>query len=56
MKTFIWGGMFIGSAIGGFIPNLWGDSLFSLSSVLLTFVGGLVGIWAGFKIGRMMGL
>ncbi len=42
--------LFIGSTIGGFIPELWGDSFFSLSSVILTAVGGLAGIWLGYKI------
>jgi hypothetical protein len=57
MKTFIWGGIFIGSTIGGFIPALWGgNAVFSMSSVVLSGVGGLVGLWAGFKVGRMMGL
>jgi hypothetical protein len=46
----IWLGLFVGSTIGGFLPSLWGDSLFSLSSVILTAVGGLVGIWLGFKL------
>ena len=49
-KTTIWIGMFIGSAIGGYIPMLWGGSLFSFSSIILTAVGGLAGIWLGFKI------
>ncbi len=43
--------MTIGSAIGGYVPMLWGDSVFSMSSVLLTAVGGILGIWLGFKIG-----
>lgn len=42
--------MLIGSAIGGYIPVLWGDSFLSLSSVILTAVGGILGIWLGFKI------
>jgi hypothetical protein len=49
-KTTIWIGLFVGSMIGGYIPMLWGGSLFSFSSIFLTAVGGLVGIWAGFKI------
>jgi hypothetical protein len=49
-KKLIWLGMFIGSAIGGYVPSLWGDSLLSFSSVLLTAVGGILGIWAGFKL------
>lgn len=44
--------MVVGSAIGGYVPVLWGGSLFSLSSVLLTALGGLAGIWAGLKLSR----
>ena len=50
-KTLIWTGVFIGSTVGGFIPSLWGDSLFSVSSVIFTTIGGLAGIWIGFKLG-----
>ena len=44
--------MLIGSTIGGYIPTVWGDSIFSMSSVLLTAVGGFLGIWIGYKIGE----
>ena len=51
-KSIIWIGMFIGSTIGSFIPSLWGDNFLSLSSMLLTALGGLVGIWLGYKMSR----
>lgn len=51
-KSLVWLGLFIGSTIGGFIPTLWGDSFLSLSSVLLTAVGGIAGIYAGFKFSQ----
>jgi uncharacterized membrane protein YeaQ/YmgE (transglycosylase-associated protein family) len=44
--------MFVGSTIGGFIPSLWGDNFLSMSSVFLTAVGGMIGIWIGFKISQ----
>lgn len=44
--------MVIGSAIGGYIPALWGDTFFSMTSVLLTAVGGFAGIWVGYQISR----
>lgn len=50
-KKLIWIGMALGSAIGGFIPTLFGASAFSMTSVLLTAVGGIAGIWLGFKFG-----
>jgi len=49
-KSLIWIFMFIGSAIGGFIPTLWGDSFFSIWSIILTAVGGILGIYLGFKL------
>jgi len=51
-KTLIWIGLFIGSAIGGYLPALWGASVFSLSSVLGSAIGGIGGIWLGFKMGN----
>ena len=40
----------MGSIIGGFIPDLWGAELFSYSSVLLSGVGGLAGLWLGYRM------
>lgn len=51
-RKLIWLGLFVGSGIGGYIPALWGQGLFSMSSVLLSALGGIVGIWLGFKISR----
>ncbi|MDR3547778.1 MAG: hypothetical protein P4M11_05860 [Candidatus Pacebacteria bacterium] len=57
MKTLIWIGLGVGSTIGGALPLLWdSNGLFSFSSIILTAVGGLVGIWAGFQLGKLMGL
>lgn len=42
--------MSVGGAVGGYLPNLWGDSPFSFTSVILTAVGGFAGIYIGFKI------
>jgi hypothetical protein len=50
-KTFIMTGLFLGSIAGGYVPALWGGSVFSMSSILLSAVGSFLGIWAGFKIG-----
>jgi uncharacterized membrane protein YeaQ/YmgE (transglycosylase-associated protein family) len=46
----IWLGIFIGSTIGGFIPELWGAGVFSYSSVLFSSIGAFVGLWIGFKL------
>ena len=48
--------MFVFSSIGGGIPMLWGGSLLSLSSVLLSGVGGLFGVYLGYKLGSYLGL
>jgi hypothetical protein len=37
--------------VGGYIPVLFGASGFGGWSILGAFVGGLVGIWVGYKIG-----
>jgi len=50
MKTLVIIGMIFGSLLGGYAPVLWGGSIFSMSSILLTAVGGFAGIWAGYKI------
>ena len=52
-KSLIWIGLFIGSTIGSVLPSLWGAGMFSFSSILLSAVGGIFGIWAGFKVGNM---
>lgn len=51
-KTFVWLGLFVGSTIGSFVPALWGSDLMSFSSIFLGALGGLAGIWAGFKFGE----
>lgn len=52
-RSFIWIGMFIGSSLGSYLPALWGAGLFSLSSIIFGALGGIAGIWAGFKLGQM---
>jgi hypothetical protein len=52
MKKLIWIGATVGGTIGGWIPNLWHASMFSMWGLVLSTVGGLVGIWAGWKISR----
>jgi predicted MFS family arabinose efflux permease len=49
-RSLIWIAIFIGSAIGGIIPELWGEGMFSYSSLLLSGIGALVGLWIAFKI------
>ncbi len=49
-RSVIWIAMLVGSTIGGFIPALWGANFLSISSVFCSALGGLAGIWIGFKI------
>ncbi|MEP7162375.1 MAG: hypothetical protein ABI747_01260 [Candidatus Moraniibacteriota bacterium] len=51
-KTLIFLFLFLGSTLGSYLPVLWGGSLFSMTSILLSMVGGLLGISVGFKIGN----
>ena len=55
MKKLIWGGMLIGTTLGGALPLLWTLNSFSFSSVILTAVGGLIGIYCGYQLGKMTG-
>ncbi len=50
MKSFIWLGLAVGSSIGSMLPLLWGGNTFSMSSILLGAVGGLLGIWGAYKL------
>jgi hypothetical protein len=49
-KTLIYICLFIGSTLGGAIPMLWGDSALSISAVLLSGLGGMLGIFVGYRI------
>jgi hypothetical protein len=51
-KKFVFLFLVIGSFIGGYIPALWGDSAFSMASVLCSALGGFAGIYLGFKLGQ----
>jgi hypothetical protein len=51
-KKLIWIGAFVGSTIGGFVPSLWHASMFSMWGLVLSTVGGVAGILAGWKIAR----
>ncbi len=52
-KHLIWIGMTIGSLVGGYIPTLWDPSLFSISGIIGSTIGGIAGIWAGFKLSQL---
>jgi predicted MFS family arabinose efflux permease len=49
-RTLVWFAILIGSTIGGVIPELWGAEMLSFTSLLLSGIGGLVGLWIAFKM------
>ena len=53
-KKLIWIGMFVGSTIGNMVPMLWGGDMMSVSGILFSLVGGLAGIWVGYRWGQSM--
>jgi len=42
--------VFVGSIIGGYLPVLWGGSLFSYASLFGNAIGAIIGLIAAFKI------
>ena len=40
----------VGMTAGGFVPELWGASTFSLSSFAFSAAGGVAGIWFGIRL------
>lgn len=53
-KTLIWIGVAVGSTLGSLVPELWGSSVFSVSSVVFSTIGGVLGIWGGYRISQMV--
>ncbi|HVC86891.1 MAG TPA: hypothetical protein VNC40_05630 [Gaiellaceae bacterium] len=39
-----------GTFAGGYLPELWGGSGFSLGSVVLAALGGIAGVWLGVRL------
>lgn len=50
-KKLVYLGLFIGSSVGGFIPSLWDGGVLSMSGIILSGIGGILGIYLGFKFG-----
>ena len=49
-RAFVWLAIFIGSTIGGAIAELWGGGMLSYTSLLLSGIGGLIGLWIAIKM------
>lgn len=56
MKTLIIFGMIFGSYAGSYLPALWGGSVFSMTSIAFSGLGGIVGIWAGYRLAQQIGV
>ncbi len=52
MKQWVYGGMFLGSTLGGLVPALWGEGGLTIAALAGSTVGGALGIWAGYKLSR----
>jgi hypothetical protein len=53
-KKFVWIGMFVGSTAGNLVPLLWGGDAISISGLLFSIVGGIAGIWIGYRWGQSL--
>jgi len=56
MKTLIIFSMILGSYAGSYLPVLWGGSVFSMTSVFFSGIGGFLGIWAGYRLAQRIGV
>jgi hypothetical protein len=39
-----------GTVVGGYVPDLWGASSFSVQSLLFGAIGGIAGLWLGIRL------
>jgi len=53
-KKFVWIGFFVGSTIGNMLPLLWGGDAISISGFVSSIVGGIAGIWMGYRLGQSL--
>jgi len=51
-KKLIWIGAAIGSTLGGMIPGLWHASMLSLWGLVFSTLGGVAGIWVGWRVSQ----
>ena len=52
MKSLVWILMAFGSWLGGMIPMLWHADFFSFSSIVFSALGGLAGIYLGYRLSQ----
>ena len=54
MKKAIWGGMILGSLVGGWSPTWFGGDAFSFAGLIGSTIGALAGIFLGYWVGQRM--
>ncbi|MBI4700084.1 MAG: hypothetical protein HY744_02780 [Deltaproteobacteria bacterium] len=54
MRKAVWGGMIIGSLLGGWVPTWFGADAFSFTGLLGSTVGGLAGVAVGYWAARQL--
>jgi uncharacterized membrane protein YeaQ/YmgE (transglycosylase-associated protein family) len=47
--------MIVGTLIGGYLPAFWGGGMFSIAGILLSVLGGVLGIWLGYRLSQSIG-
>jgi hypothetical protein len=51
-KQAVWGGMVLGSLAGSLFAGLFGGGTFSFSSLILSALGAILGIYIAFKLSQ----
>ena len=52
-KTMIMIGMVVGTYLGGYILTLFGSDTFSMMSIIGSMIGGIIGVYLGYKLTKM---
>ena len=50
MRSSVWIAIFVGSTIGGMMPELWGGDMLSYSGVMLSGLGAFAGLWVAYRL------
>jgi hypothetical protein len=53
-RKFVWIGLFLGSTVGNLLPLLWGGDAISISGFVFSILGGIVGIWLGYRCAQSL--
>jgi hypothetical protein len=51
-RHLVWIGALVGSWLGGMVPGLWGSGMLSFGGVFFSMIGGLIGVYVGYRIGQ----